>query len=129
MAIPLAPIIEKTGTTNIEAEEFLQTFIEWSKPSDIHNVGDSAQKKKPTIAEFKTHLKSNESSWKDWKYAVLIKVPLIRGIEKKRNIYKSIMSLMELSHIRFNFDYKLLKLIDMKAKLQPTANIRMYKEM
>ena len=83
MSVSGAPNIFKTEPTNQDAENFLQAFIEWSKPSENHGVTDVPTKTKPTIAEFRSSLKEHDYSWKDWQYAVQIKVPLSNGDEKK----------------------------------------------
>ena len=80
--MPAAPKIIATRQTSVEAENFLKTFIEWSKASD-NNKSDAVPKKKPTIAELKKTLREHGPSWKDWKYAVIIKVPVVKGKEKK----------------------------------------------
>ena len=95
LSVSGAPNIIKTRKTNQDAENFLQEFIEWCRPSEKHDAIDVPQKKKPTIADFRSSLKEHKYSWKSWQYAVRIKMPLFKGDEKKEELISVNINLMQ----------------------------------
>ena len=99
MAVASVPKISKCDSTSEEADEFLKTFFEWSKPEN-QNVIDGTPKKRPKLVDFKADLVKNKHSWKDWKYKVQILVPMMKGGEKKEHKMDAEISLIQAAVIK-----------------------------
>ena len=87
----------KITTTIGDPEEFFESLIE----SRGSAVKDEKEKEK-MISDFKKYLMEKGYPWKDWRYKVMIKVPLSKGNKKKEEMIDVEINLLQAAVLKKN---------------------------